>query len=89
VAEVLRLLVVSRVVWPGSKRAAVADAARLWDGPRVSLDTVYKALDRLCEESARIQTRARAAVAGDGERLECVYLCFVKSFLPVCALGIC
>jgi hypothetical protein len=83
VAEVLRLLVVCRVVWPGSKRAAVADCARLWDGPHVSLDTVYKALDRLCEESARIQTRARAAVAGDGERLECVYYDVTNYFFEI------
>jgi hypothetical protein len=66
VAEVLRLLVVSRVVWPGSKRAAVANARRLWDGPAVSLDTVYKALDHLCQEAGRIQARAREALAGRG-----------------------
>ncbi|MDR1152702.1 MAG: IS1634 family transposase [Bifidobacteriaceae bacterium] len=83
VAEVLRLLVVSRVVWPGSKRAAVVNASRLWDGPRVSLDTVYKALDHLCEEAARIQTRARAAVAGDGERLECVYYDVTNYFFEI------
>jgi hypothetical protein len=83
VAEVLRLLVVSRVVWPGSKRAAVANAARLWDGPDASLGTVYKALDHLCEEAARIQTRARAALAGGGERLECVYYDVTNYFFEI------
>jgi hypothetical protein len=83
VAEVLRLLVVSRVVWPGSKRAAVANAARLWDGPQVSLDTVYKALDHLCEEASRIQTRARAELAGPGERLECVYYDVTNYFFEI------
>jgi hypothetical protein len=81
--EVLRLLVVSRVVRPGSKRAAVAGAARLWDGPAVSLDTVYRALDHLCGEAARIQSHARAALAGPGEHLECVYYDVTNYFFEV------
>jgi hypothetical protein len=83
VGEVLRLLVVSRVLWPGSKRAAVANAHRLWDGPRVSVDTVYRALDHLCEEAGRIQSRARAALAGPGEQLECVYYDVTNYFFEI------
>jgi hypothetical protein len=83
VAEVLRLLVVSRVVWPGSKRAAVANAHRLWDGPAVHLDTVYHALDHLCAEAGRIQAHARAALAGQGEGLECVYYDVTNYFFEI------
>jgi hypothetical protein len=72
VAGVLRLLVVSRVMWPGSKRAAAAKAGQLLGAPAPSLPAVYKALDHIAELALPLQTRARRAVAGDGERLTCV-----------------
>ena len=83
VEAVLRLLVTSRIVWPGSKRATVAKADRLWAGPVVSLEETYRALDHLCAESARIQARARAALAGLGEELQCVFYDVTNYFFEI------
>ena len=83
VESILRFLVVSRLVWPGSKRATVANADRLWAGPGVSLDRVYRALDYLCDQSVRIQSRARAALAGHGEKLQCVFYDVTNYFFEI------
>jgi transposase len=79
---VLRLLVASRLMWPGSKRAAVAKAGRMRDAPTPSLPTVYKALDPIARLALPIQTRARRAVAG-GERLSCVFYDVTNYFFEI------
>jgi len=63
VAGVLRTLVASQVVWPGSKRAAVFKAGRLYGGTGLDLGRVYRVLDHIGELSARLQE-----VAADGVR---------------------
>jgi hypothetical protein len=83
VAGTLRLLTASRMLWPGSKRAAVAKAGRLMWAPEVSLHTVYKALDHVAEAAVKLQARARRAVAGDGERLERVFYDVTNYFFEI------
>jgi hypothetical protein len=84
VAAALRMLVASRVLWPGSKRAAAARQGRLLGGGfDMPLDEVYRALDPLCEEAARVQARARRAVAGQGEALDCVFYDVTNYFFEI------
>jgi hypothetical protein len=84
VEAVLRMLVASRVIWPGSKRAATLNQHRLaLGGPELSLDHVYRALDPLCEEAARIQARARREVAGSNETLDCVFYDVTNYFFEI------
>jgi hypothetical protein len=83
VAGTLRLLSASRAMWPGSKRAAVAKAGQLMGAPDVALATVYKALDHVAEAAVKLQTRARRAVAGSGERLECVFYDVTNYFFEI------
>jgi len=62
VGQAARLLVASRVVAPGSKKAAVEGAGMLLGGPGVGLADVYRALDGVAESSLRAQAHARAAL---------------------------
>jgi hypothetical protein len=83
VAATLRTLVACQVLWPGSKRAAVANAPRLWDGDRLGLKATYRALDKIAECSAQLQARARRAVAGPGETLKVVFYDVTNYFFAI------
>ena len=62
VAEVLSLLVFSRVVWPCSKKAAVERAGQLLGGPQVDLARVYPVLDRIAELAVELQQTASSGL---------------------------
>ena len=83
VAATLRMLVACQVLWPGSKRAAVANASRLWDGDQLELKATYRALDKVAECSAQLQARARRAVAGPDECLRVVFYDVTNYFFAI------
>jgi len=58
VAEILSLLVCSRVVWPCSKKAAVERARQLLGGPEVDLTRVYRGLDQIAAMAVTLQQAA-------------------------------
>ena len=62
VAQILSLLVCSRVVWPCSKKAAVERAAHLLGGPEVDLARVYPALDHIADLTVTLQQAASTGV---------------------------
>ena len=62
VAGVLRVLVASQVVWPGSKRAAAFKSGRLYGGIEMDLGRVYRVLDHVAGLSSRLQEVAAAGV---------------------------
>ena len=68
VEAICRVLVASRVVWPGSKRAAIAKADQLLLGPKIDLAQTYQALDHLAELSERIQAKTRRALTTNTSR---------------------
>jgi hypothetical protein len=61
--EVLRLLVCSRVVWPGSKIKAWERREQLFAGPRVTdWHEVYEGLDVICDKAPVLQQMAAASL---------------------------
>ena len=62
VADVLRALVASQVVWPGSKRAAAFKSGRLFGGSQMDLGRVYRILDHIAGLSSRLQEVAAQGV---------------------------
>jgi transposase len=83
VAGILEALVACQIVWPSSKRAAVANLGRMLGAPEVSLAHAYRALDHIAELSGAIQSRARRALAGPGDRLECVFYDVTNYFFAI------
>ena len=66
VARILTLLVVSRVVWPCSKKAAVERAGLLLGGPtNVDLTRVYRALDQIAAHALDLQQTASTGLGRD------------------------
>lgn len=53
--EILSMLVYSRVLAPGSKRASLSDAKKLLEQPKADLHQVYRALEVLAKENDSIQ----------------------------------
>lgn len=63
VAQILSLLVCSRVVWPCSKKAAVERAPQLLGGPaNLDLARVYRALDQIAAMAVDLQQAASAGL---------------------------
>jgi hypothetical protein len=83
VAGVLEGLVACQLVWPGSKRSAVANLGRMLGAPVVPLDHAYKALDRIAEVSAALQVRARRATARAAEPVGCVFYDVTNYFFAI------
>jgi transposase len=59
---IMRLLVFSRILWPGSKRAAELGKGRLFDSFKFSLDDVYAALTHFDKIGDALQRHIHAAV---------------------------
>lgn len=53
--QILQMLLYTRVLYPGSKRASLEDAQRFIEQPKADLHQVYRALDLLAKESDDIQ----------------------------------
>jgi len=72
--DVLRLVVCSRVVWPGSKLAAWERRGRLWAGPGadMALGRVYRGLDRIAAGALGLQRAASAALGRTADDLATV-----------------
>jgi hypothetical protein len=83
VAGILQALVACQIVWPSSKRAAVASLGRMLAAPDVPLAHAYRALDLIAEVSAVMQARARRALAGGGEQLDCVFYDVTNYFFAI------
>jgi hypothetical protein len=83
VAGVLEALVACQIVWPSSKRAAVANLGRMLAAPDPPLAHAYRALDRIAELSGAIQARARRALASTGGSLECVFYDVTNYFFAI------
>lgn len=58
IANILGLLVCSRVVWPCSKKATTERASGLLGAPQVELAHVYQALDRIADLAVTLQQTA-------------------------------
>jgi hypothetical protein len=83
VEAIARVLVASRVLWPGSKRAAVAKAPKLAFAPGIELGETYRALDHIADVALRLQTRARRSLAGPGEELGVVFYDVTNYFFHI------
>lgn len=53
--EILSMLVYSRILAPGSKRASLSDAEKFLEQPNVNLHQIYRALEVLAKENESIQ----------------------------------
>jgi transposase len=66
--SIMRLLVFSRLLYPGSKRAGVLKKERFFDHFTCSLDDVYDSLTHFDKVSARLQQHLHEAVSAQYER---------------------
>ena len=80
-AEIVRLLTISRIVWPGSKKAAVERAGGLLFGPGPHLEEVYPALDEIARSALAMQAHVRASLGR--ERLDVVFYDVTNYFFDI------